>query len=56
MAKIITDHRIVYKGEFLPAGTHPIDDKDVEAMRPFGKIIEEKTKKSSKKQDDDILS
>ena len=61
-----TDHWVLYNGEFLPAGTHQIDDKDVEAMRPYGEIVEEpeapaksvsKSKSKSKKvAEDDILS
>lgn len=58
MAKIKTSCRVLYKGEFLPAGINPIDDKDVEVMRPYGEIIEEKPKKQGKKSalaEDDII-
>lgn len=63
MAQIITEHWIVYKDVFLPAGTHQIDDGDVEAMRPYGTIIETKpveakksAKKTVKKVEDDPLA
>ena len=59
MAQIRTQNWIVYKGAFLPAGTHQIDDKDVEAMRPYGEIIDggpKGRKRSVKSEDDDILS
>lgn len=59
MAQIVTGHWIVYNGEFLPAGTHQIDDGDVEVMRPYGTIIETaKPKKpvKKKKTEDDPLA
>jgi len=59
MAQIVTSHWIVYNGEFLPAGTHQIDDGDVEAMRPYGTIIEtakpvKKPAKKKKTEDDPL--
>ena len=50
MTTIITDHIITLNGEFLPAGTHQIDDKDVEAIRPYCKVVEaqKKTKRAAK--------
>ena len=59
MAKIQFDNWVLHNGEFLAAGTHQIPDEDVEAMRPYGKIIEEHAavtpKKTSKKQTKAVL-
>lgn len=55
MTTIITDHIITLNGEFLPAGTHQIDDKDVEAIRPYCKVVEAPKKKRAAKETVDPL-